>query len=151
MDIAGALTGLTFIRESFTALLRGKIEAESQARVLDALERVGNVQDALFGLREDLARLQTENESLRARLGALDEWRSVATKYQLVQTAGGGFVYASSGPPPHFACPKCFNEAKQIQVLQPAGEWASCPACRMAFEVSRSTRSSPRESSDPWA
>ncbi len=146
MDIGAAYTGLQFIRQTFETLLSGKIEAEVQTRVLDGLKRVGEAQDALFRLRDDLANLQEENAALRSELAARDEWEATKAAYKLEQAPGGAIVYASPGPPKHYACTSCFAK-RMIQILQIRHASISafdCPACKAEFKIQPAQSISPR-------
>lgn len=133
------------------------MEIETRTRVTEALEKLGVAQDTLFELREALFRLQGENAHLREELAARKEWDDQAAKYTLTKTSGGSMVYASPGPPPHFACAVCFPK-KTIHILQDVHDELGthhCPSCQNYFrgvsEGSRPTRArrSVRED-DAW-
>ena len=94
-----------------------KIENESRSKINEALKEVGNIQDKLFDLREELFRLQSENQELSQQLKAQKELENRRNQYQLEQTPGRAMVYVSLGNPKHYACPVCFNKG-DIQVLQ---------------------------------
>lgn len=93
MDIAtisAAANSLKVAKDVFTWLLESKIEVESRAKVLEALKAVGDAQDNLYRLREELFVLQTENRDLKTKLTENEEWKARLAKYRLVETAGGG-------------------------------------------------------------
>lgn len=137
MDVAAAYTGLKFAKDALQAILSGKVAVESQTQILAALEKVGEAQDALFQLRDEMSRLQTENEHLRQELAAREDWNSAKVKYELGETTGGAVVYASKGAPHHYACPVCF-EKKSIQILQDRrvmGGVFDCPNCKAEYPI----------------
>jgi hypothetical protein len=111
---------------------------------------VGVVQDTLFHIREELFRLQTENEQLRQQLKTLEEWEKQKSQYELKQTEGGAVVYVftqtSTGTPAHCACPSCFAQ-KTIQILQDKRDALGtfqCPSCKVSFPINPPPSSSPR-------
>jgi hypothetical protein len=141
MDIATISTvayeGLKVSKQIFSAIFEAKVYAEAKPKVLAALEQLGNAQDALFGLREELFKLQTENAALRKQLTEAQSWEARAGQYQLAQTAGGAVVYKFNGKPEHFACPSCFNK-QQVHILQDnrtmSGQFR-CTGCKAEFPV----------------
>ncbi len=136
-SITAGYTSLKFIKDSLEVMLSYKIDIESQSRINAALKEVGTIQDTLFHTREELFRLQTENEQLRQELKAKEGWENQKSQYQLEDTAGGATVYAFTGTPKHYACPSCFTKAT-IQILQDRrviGGIFDCPSCRTPYKV----------------
>ena len=115
--IMAAYNGLKFAKDSLTTLAEGKIERESQARVLDALSKLGGAQDALFQLRDELFSIQAENVRLKGEIERQNTWTERLAAYELVQTAGGAVVYRFKAEPEHYACPSCVNNQK-LEILQ---------------------------------
>lgn len=150
--ISAAFTGLTFARDALQFVLRTKVEVDTQTRVVEAVEKLSAAQDALFKMREEMFRLQGDNDRLRRELDGRDSWEAKKSAYRLQQAPGGAVVYQSEGPPKHFACPACF-EKNTIQILQDRRVWTGlfdCPSCKAAYGVhprpeqprqSRATRS----------
>lgn len=140
MDIAtvgAAITGIKFAKDSLQAALGYKIEKETQIQMTAVLEKLGTALDTLFELREELFRLQSENDRLRQDLAARDEWNALKAQYRLSETPGGAVVYESSGPPKHYACPVCFAKGS-AQILQDRRVMAGvfdCPNCKAEFPV----------------
>jgi len=137
VSLAGAYQGLKAAKDILTALFDAKVDAEAKPKILEAQTRLGEVQDALFMLREKLAELQEERDSLRKELAAAQGWKDLAAKYELRTTPGGAVVYVYKEQPEHFACPNCFNK-QQAQILQDErvmlGLFA-CPGCGAKFPV----------------
>jgi hypothetical protein len=135
--IAGAYSGLKFAKDALQVALGYKIETETRTQISLALEKLSTAQDTLFELREELFRLQSENEQLRGELKAQQDWQVEKAKYQLQQTVGGAVVYAYSGTPKHFACPSCFTTGA-IQILQDRRVISGAfemPGCKTLYPV----------------
>ena len=140
MDAAlamAAYNGLKFAKDSLTTLVQGKIEAESQAKILGALEKLGVAQDALFQMRDELFTLQAENLRLQKEIERHNSWNERFASYALVKTAGGAVVHKFKGEPEHFACPSCANNQK-LEILQDnrttGGEFR-CAGCETEYPV----------------
>ncbi len=141
MDIPSSITAvhnvLKIVKEMFTDLLGTKIEAESRPKVTEALAKLGVAQDTLFELREELFRLQTENEELKKQIAQFESWEKQLEKYTLAKTAGGAVVYRFNGDLEHFICPSCVAQ-RQLQILQDnrtiSGEYR-CPGCKNGFPI----------------
>jgi hypothetical protein len=143
--IGAAYAGLKAGKELLTAVLETKIESESRARIAEALTKLGQAQDTLFELREELFRLQSENEGFRQQLAAADDWKQRLSQYSLQKTSGGAVVYAFGGQPEHFACPACISK-RELHILQDGRNAAgsfTCPGCKSSFPVRPSQRLSP--------
>lgn len=135
--ISATASSLTFVKDALKLSLDHRIETGSRERVQAALEKLGDLQDSLFQVREELFRLQIENDRLRAELKAKDEWASQKAPYALTQTAGGAVVYSFSGNPRHFACPACYAKAT-IQILQDlrsATGMYECSTCKATYPI----------------
>jgi hypothetical protein len=139
-SISSAYTGIKIVKDLISALLSAKIEVATKEKINEALEKLGLVQDALFYLREELARLQTENAQLKEKLKDKKAWEVRLAEYQLEKTAGGAVVYSFKGEPKHYACPSCVTK-REIQILQDrqfiTGEF-DCPGCGKTFPVKAS-------------
>lgn len=149
--ISTAFNTLKFAKEALQVTLRLQVENESREKINAALEKVGNVQDSLFELREALLQMQTENDRLRADLKAHDEWEAQKASYKLTKTPGGAVVYRASqvlvegGTPDHFVCPNCLVK-REIQILQDrrvAAGLYDCPGCKAAYPVRSAERLRP--------
>jgi hypothetical protein len=82
MDLAtitAAYEGLKASKQILGAIFEAKVDAEAKPKVIAALEQLGNAQDALFSLREELFRLQSVNDDLRKQLAALESWDARGT------------------------------------------------------------------------
>ncbi len=153
MDTIGAAyAGLKFAKDSLQVALGYKIEIETRTQIPTALEKLGATQDSLFELREELFRLQSDNDRLRQDIAARDEWNAVKAQYRLSETAGGAVVYESSGPPKHYACPACFSR-QAVQILQDRRVMSGgfdCPSCKTIYPVRISTGGGGRQSRTEW-
>ena len=123
-------------KEMLGGLFDSRVDAEARPKVQAALDKLGDAQNAMFALRDELFRLQTENHKLATELASIEEWRSKATQYELAKSIGGAVVYRYLAEPTHFACPSCY-ERKQIHILQDIQSFGTyaCPSCKAHFQV----------------
>jgi hypothetical protein len=148
MDIAtitAAYEGLKASKQILGAAFDAKVDAEARPKVIAALEQLGNAQDALFSLREELFRLQSANQELRLQLTQAESWESRAKQYTLVRTKGGAVVYKFTLEPEHYACPSCYNK-HEIHVLQDnrtmTGKFR-CTGCEAEYPINSRTTPPP--------
>ncbi len=135
--IAAAYSGLKTAKDIVTGLAELKIEAESIAKINEAVRKVGDAQDALFQLREELFRLQDENNALRKQVAEQNDWNSRIDNYELVKTPGGAIVYKSKQGTEHYICPSC-KEKREIHILQDNRTWSGkfrCVNCEAEFPI----------------
>ena len=158
MDVAsitGAYQGLKAAKEILGVLFDAKVDAEAKARIVDALQKLGEAQDTLFALREELFTLQASNNELRQEIAEAKSWQVKADRYELAKTAGEAVVYKFKDQPEHFACPSCFN-TKQIQILQTnrtlSGKYR-CNGCKSEFPIEPQRRHEVQAipQSSPWS
>lgn len=104
---------------------------------LEAQERIADLRQAVLDVREELDSVREENRQLKQQVTEQDRWQERAARYTHVVAPGGAHVYHSDGPPPHYACPRCF-EHREISILQDqrvmSGEFL-CPGCDRRFAV----------------
>ena len=92
MDIAtitSAYTGLKTAKDLFQSLQKIKIDTITVGQLNDAAKAVGEAQDTMFSLREELFRLQDENNSIKEQLSTKEEWIAKISQYELCTTHGG--------------------------------------------------------------
>ncbi len=136
-SITAGYTGLKFIKDSLEVMLGYKVDIESQNRINAALKEVGTIQDTLFHIREEMFRLQTENEQLRQELKVKEGWDKQKSQYQLEKTVGGAVVYAFTESPKYYVCPSCFDK-QSIQILQDERDGLGnfqCPGCKTRYPI----------------
>lgn len=140
MDMAivgAAYSGLKAAKDIFTGIAELKIEAESIAKINEAVKKVGDAQDALFQLREELFRLQDENNNLKKQIAEQEDWNKRFDNYELVKTSGGAVVYRSKQGTEHYICPAC-KEKREIHILQDNRTFSGkyrCVNCSAEFPV----------------
>lgn len=153
-EISAAYTGVKFIKESLSSILSAKIEAAAKEKINEALEKLGTVQDSLFYLREQLSQLQAENDELKEKLKAAEDWKVKLAEYELEQTKGGAVVYRFKGEPRHYICPNCLNK-KEVQILQRRRDSMSgnfwCPGCDKYFPLEPNRDPNPPSSGREWS
>jgi hypothetical protein len=116
-SIASAYSGLKIAKDIFTSFTDLKIEADSIGKINEAVKKVGEAQDALFLLRDELFRLQEDNNTLKSTIKEFNSWEDKLAEYELVKTSGEAVVYRFKAEPEHFICPSCVSK-KSIQILQ---------------------------------
>jgi hypothetical protein len=142
MDIAtitAAYEGLKIGKTLLKSVYDSKVEADSKEKIDQVMSQLGDAQDTLFAMREELFRLQTENEEFRRKQSDEQKWDDKVSQYKLVKTAGGAVVYQFTGEPEHYACPSCI-EKKSLQIIQDnrtmSGKYR-CVACESEFPVNQ--------------
>ncbi|MGD9983743.1 MAG: hypothetical protein AB7S51_06250 [Porticoccaceae bacterium] len=137
ISLAGAYQGLKAAKDILTILFDAKVDAEAKPKILEAQGKLGEVQDALFVLRERLSELQQDRDDLKAKLANAGAWQTHADLYELTTTPGTAVVYKYKGQPDHFACPSCFNK-REVHILQDnkgmAGTYR-CTGCSANYPV----------------
>ena len=146
MDIAsvtGAIESLKAAKQLIGAAFNAKVDAEAKVKIEEAMERLGDAQEGMFGLREELNRLQNERDELKKRLLALESWTTRAANYDLANTLGGAIAYQFKGEPQHYACPSCFNkhEIHPLQIKRDGSGKFLCTGCAAEYPVSPRTPS----------
>jgi hypothetical protein len=150
--VSGAYTGLKFAKDVLQGVLKAKIALETHTQVSAALDKLGEAQDTLFEMRDELARIQQVNEDLRRQLKAHDDWEAAFAQYRLVTTAGGATVFEHADVPRRYACPSCSNDQK-LQVLQDrrvmSGVW-DCPRCKVMYPIDPRSAAAARAARSPY-
>jgi regulator of replication initiation timing len=134
-----AYEGLKKGKEILKEFLDFKADALAKERVNSVMAELGVAQDALFEMREELFRLQAENQELNDKLINAENWEARLQEYELIKTEGGAVVYGYKSEPQHFACPCCI-EKKSIQILQDTGSWSGkyhCVSCQADFLIGK--------------
>lgn len=141
----GGFEALRLVKSGLKGLLDKKIDSEVQEAIRGVLQQLDAAQENAFELREERIRLADENRGLKEQIREFENWEARAKGYVLTQTEGGATVYASEGPPPHYACPSCF-ERRNLEVLQNRRVVAGifdCPGCKTEFRCNPKGKSSP--------
>ncbi|TOG37424.1 hypothetical protein CGJ05_22765, partial [Vibrio parahaemolyticus] len=136
MDIAtitSAYTAIKNIKEISKLALDTKIDSEVSEKIQASIERLGEVQDTLFYIREELLTQQEEKEKLKKELAAakaeLEKIESVvyrAPSYWVVKDN-----HADDGP----FCQPCFDDERKLIRLQGGNNdlW-NCRKCQNNFK-----------------
>ena len=152
LSLAGAWQGAKAAKELLTAAFEAKVESEVKPKILEAQTRLGEIQDTLFALREQLSQLQDDKRDLQAKLDQAEAWSERLKQYELIKTIGGAVVYQFKGQPHHYACPTCINK-KEVQILQDnrtlSGKYR-CTGCKNEFPVDPRQEAEPVPISGSW-
>lgn len=139
VEIGMAISGLKAAREMLTAVVDGRNEIATMDRVLDAIRKLGDAQDNLYQLREELLSKQSEVADLKQQLDDRGRWEKESARYHLVRTPGGATVWEAPDPVYHYACPACFGN-QRISILQDRRTYDgafACPvsSCKASFLI----------------
>ncbi len=136
--ITAAVGGLKYVKNTFSYLHTKTIDSESKKKVEEALEKFGDIQNALYSLREENFSIQTKNEELRKKLSTYENWEEKISSYELTESPGGAIAYYFKDDPQHYACPSCANNKHELHIL-PNGDCigqSACPGCKTPFTIS---------------
>ncbi|WP_123631187.1 Trm112 family protein [Salinisphaera orenii] len=138
--IKGTYEAVKYARSALELAINAKANDKAREQVSDAMSRLGEVQDGLFALREELSKLQDENHELKNNLRELADWDAKASEYSLTKTDGGAVVYSANTPIEHYVCPSCFSN-QRLEPLQDRNVVSGhfeCPACKAKYPVKES-------------
>ena len=141
-SITAALQGLVAAKHLFSGYVDREHDADNLAKINKALESVSDAQEVVYSLRDELFKLQDENQRLKLNAQKNQDWVEKIAEYSLTETLGGAIVYESSSPPHHYICPSCF-ESQNLQILQDKRVVSGifeCSACKSIFGVKRPKR-----------
>jgi hypothetical protein len=117
IEITAALAAFKSARELGKVIYDAKIDSAVKDKAHEVFDKLGDAQDTLYALREELLKMQGENAALKQQIAQADEWKASIAQYSLVKTNGGAVVYKFNGQPEHYACPNCVT-AKRVTPLQ---------------------------------
>ncbi len=110
--ITTAYEGLKLGKELLKSLHEAKVESDAKVKIEEVMQKLGGAQDTLFSMREELFKLQTENENLKKKINETDAWEQKISNYELVKTSGGAVVYQFKETPEHYICPSCVSNCR---------------------------------------
>jgi len=142
ISLAGAYQGLKAAKDILTTLFDAKVDADARPKILEAQSKLGDVQEALFVLRERMSELQQERDDLKNELANAHAWQAKSDQYELNPTAGSAVVFRYKGQPEHFACPSCFNK-REIHILQDNKVMSGtfkCTGCESNYPVKEQSK-----------
>lgn len=104
---------------------------------IDLRETIMDLRQAILNVKDELLQLREENQVLKAAALEKTVWSETDSKYTMIVAPGGATVYQTDGPPPHYACPRCFGEHKRsiLQDRRVASGTYDCPECKRDFNV----------------
>ncbi len=152
MDIASitsAYSALKSIKELGTSILDAKIDSEAKERVNQVLDKLGTIQDTLFYIREELLRLQEENQNLKGTIKKQEE--KLSTKEKLIWEKPNYWLKENDSKDGPF-CQKCFDADQKLIRLQGGHNdvW-KCQQCKSVYYGTNYEPPSPRVKRVRWA
>lgn len=139
LEFSAALAAIKGTKELLTGALDAKIDIEVRAKVSEAREKIGTIQDTMYELRARNFDLLEENGALKAELSKAQGWQAQLDAYELVKAPGTAMVYRSKTEPVHYVCPSCLTK-QEIHPLQDVKSDSGvylCPGCKAYFNVDR--------------
>ena len=137
LEITAAITSLKALKDGISLAFDAKVDAEVRSARVAVMEQLGRAQDTLYDLRDELFKIQSENEGLKRAAEGSAKWDETVAQYEFVQSPGGAYVFRSRTDTNLFACPTCMHD-KRVSALQPRGAMPSirhCLVCDKGYTV----------------
>lgn len=105
-----------------TNIIKSLFDLKIDSRILEKLNLLNKELQSLYGsnleLQQKLASSIAEIDNLKKEIVRFEEWELQKSRYKLHSPWDSAVVYAiteenSMGEPPHWLCPKCFEERKR--------------------------------------
>ena len=100
--ITAAYEGLKAGKEILKSIYDSKVDADAKEKIDVVMLKLGDTQDTLFSMREELFSLQSDNEALKKKIAETESWDNKLNEYELTKTSGGAVVYKFNGTPDHY-------------------------------------------------
>lgn len=139
-EIGAALSAFSAIKQLGRAVYDSKVDADVKEKAREILDKLGDAQDVLYQLREELLRVQDENARLSRQLAETSDWKAERDAYLLQAAPGGAMVLHHMDKPGLFACPVCANDRKLVPLQDDRTLVGSftCPGCKAKYPVKAS-------------
>jgi hypothetical protein len=137
LEITAAIASIKALSDGIRLAFDAKVDADVQAARIAVMDQLGKAQDTLYDLRDELFRIQSENEELKRTAGSSAKWDETFAQYEFVQSPGGAYAFRSRTDANLFACPTCMHD-KRVSALQPRGAMPSnrwCLVCEKSYTV----------------
>lgn len=141
--LSSALGSVQAVRDIASSMVGMKTAAEVNAKAIE-------LQGVILSLHGDIAnaiaaqaQLAQENQQLKNQLAEIEDFRSDATNYKIVELLPGIFVYGRKEPIghtelPHYLCTNCYQSRKKsILQMVMTGGWLhiNCPCCATSLHT----------------
>ncbi|MEL4201767.1 hypothetical protein C9E85_05410 [Plesiomonas shigelloides] len=129
--ITSAYTAIKNIKEITKLVLDAKIDAEVSEKIQASIERLGEVQDTLFYIREELLTQQEEKENLKKELASA---KAELEKVESVIYRAPSYWIVNKDQPDGPFCQPCFDDERKLIRLQGGDNdiW-NCRKCKNTF------------------
>ena len=145
--ITSAYEGLKVGKSILKSVYDSKVEADAKEKIDAVMSKLGEAQDTLFSMREEMFSLRSDNEALKKKITEFESWDNKLSQYELNKTTGGAVVYKFIGEPEHYICPSCVSK-KHIEILQDNRTYSGkyrCVGCGAEFLINpKRNRPTPR-------
>jgi len=130
--ITSAYTAIKSVKEITQIVLDAKVDAEVTNKVHESLNKLGEVQDALFYIREELLSQQDEKEQLIKKVKELQEELEKVESVKYITPSYWVIKDNSENDGPF--CQPCFDDERKLIRLQGNGNdsW-TCKKCTNIF------------------
>lgn len=137
LELAAAISSLKALKDGISLAFDAKVDAEVRSARVAVMDQLGKTQETLYDLRDELFKIQTENEELKRAASSSAKWDEASAQYEFVESPGGAYVFRSLSDHNLFACPTCMHN-KRLSALQPQGMYPStrwCLVCEKPYRV----------------
>ena len=137
LELTAAIASFKALKDGIRLVFDAKVDSEVQAARIAVMEQLGKAQDTLYDLRDELFKIQSENEELKRAASSSTKWDETVAQYEFVQTPGSAYAFRSRTDANLFACPTCIHD-RRVSALQPKGPMPSirfCLVCDKGYTV----------------
>jgi hypothetical protein len=120
-EITAAVQCVTAIKDLAKLLQTGPKDAQWREHVTALVDNIIDLQSRMLAVQAECFTCAEANTQLTRKLAEQDEWREIASRYELSAIAPEMFAYRlkqqhTTGEPAHWLCPICFSQ-RQRSVL----------------------------------
>lgn len=166
MDI-GSFTSLASSLKAAIDIAKGAVGVRDHAKLQGLLtelqEKIISAQSSALTANASLMEVLQKNRELEQRLAEVEDWRTVAARYELVDFGSETFAYrlrpeSANREPTHLICPACYAK-RQRSILQGGTSSVGqrimrCSACDKSFYLGTMRHSHddyPRGGGSAWS
>lgn len=123
---------MSILKDAYDILndLRGLAKKHKNQELMD---KVIDMQDAFYQIREDMENLKAENQKLKNRIQNMENTSELEKDLETIEE---GMLIRKSEKAANkeiFYCPACWNNHKKLMPLTVTGTIRHCTNCKMVF------------------